>query len=211
MTQEILSMRTHLSIDHRAHADTLLLKLDHLERCQHIQVSGTTEEASAPSAADTATPALPFDDPQRCSRATTSPTLRPRRGRPGRRRTHRDAGRGGPTGSRTPGRAALPVVAGEALRHQRRAVVRQRRREGAGLHRALRREPPTGRAGSCRGLCGVCCRRCLAAAAPVRPRDAAGPGPGRLNLRVRFGARIRPPPWARSTGTGSTATPRNLS
>ncbi|HQR57189.1 MAG TPA: hypothetical protein PLW72_14475 [Burkholderiaceae bacterium] len=62
MTHEILSMRTHLSIEHRAHADALLLKLDHLERCQHIQVSGTTEEASAPSPADTATPALPFDD-----------------------------------------------------------------------------------------------------------------------------------------------------
>ena len=62
MTQEILSMRTHLSIDHRAHADALLLKLDHLERCQHIQVSGTTEEASAPPPADTATPGLPFDD-----------------------------------------------------------------------------------------------------------------------------------------------------
>ena len=52
ITQEILSMRTHLSIEHRAHADALLLKLDHLERCQHIQVSGTTEEASAPSPAD---------------------------------------------------------------------------------------------------------------------------------------------------------------
>ena len=43
MTQEILSMRTHLSIDHRAHADALLLKLDHLERCQRIQVADTTE------------------------------------------------------------------------------------------------------------------------------------------------------------------------
>ncbi len=62
MTQEILSMRTHLSIDHRAHADALLLKLDHLERCQHVQVSGTTDEGSSPSPADTATPGLPFDD-----------------------------------------------------------------------------------------------------------------------------------------------------
>ena len=61
MTQEILSMRTHLSIDHRAHADALLLRLDHLERCQHIQVPGAAEEASSPSPTDRATPGLPFD------------------------------------------------------------------------------------------------------------------------------------------------------
>ena len=61
MTQAILSMRTHLSIDHRAHADALLLKLDHLERCQRLQLSGTTAEPSAPSSAGTATPGLSFD------------------------------------------------------------------------------------------------------------------------------------------------------
>lgn len=36
MTQEILAMRTHLSIEDRAHADALLLKLDHLARCQQV-------------------------------------------------------------------------------------------------------------------------------------------------------------------------------
>jgi hypothetical protein len=36
MTQEILAMRTHLSFEDRAHADALLLKLDHLERCQCV-------------------------------------------------------------------------------------------------------------------------------------------------------------------------------
>ena len=39
MTQEILAMRTHLSHEHRAHADALLLKLDHLERCQHVETA----------------------------------------------------------------------------------------------------------------------------------------------------------------------------
>ena len=48
--------------DTAEYANALLLKLDHLERCQHIQVSGTTGDASAPSPTDRATPGLPFDD-----------------------------------------------------------------------------------------------------------------------------------------------------
>ena len=36
MTQEILAMRTQLTLHDRAHADALLLKLDHLERCQRV-------------------------------------------------------------------------------------------------------------------------------------------------------------------------------
>jgi antitoxin (DNA-binding transcriptional repressor) of toxin-antitoxin stability system len=39
MTQEILALRTHLMSTDRTHADTLLLKLDHLERCQRIDVA----------------------------------------------------------------------------------------------------------------------------------------------------------------------------
>jgi len=37
MTQEILHMRAHLSLGDRAHADALLLKLDHLERSQQLR------------------------------------------------------------------------------------------------------------------------------------------------------------------------------
>ena len=33
MIQEILAMRSHLSLDERAYADALLLKLSHLESC----------------------------------------------------------------------------------------------------------------------------------------------------------------------------------
>ena len=36
MTQEILGMRTHLALEDRAHADSLLMKLDHQERAQTI-------------------------------------------------------------------------------------------------------------------------------------------------------------------------------
>lgn len=50
MTLEILAMRTHLTLDHRAHADALLLKLDHLERSQQV-------EAVTPAAATEATAA----------------------------------------------------------------------------------------------------------------------------------------------------------
>lgn len=56
MTQEILAMRTHLTLDHRAHADALLLKLDHLERCQQVEAvtrAAAAEVASAAGAAIT--------------------------------------------------------------------------------------------------------------------------------------------------------------
>ena len=36
MAQEILGMRTHLALEDRAHADSLLMKLDHQERAQTI-------------------------------------------------------------------------------------------------------------------------------------------------------------------------------
>jgi len=36
MTQEILAIRTQLTLGDRAHADALLLKLDYLERCQCV-------------------------------------------------------------------------------------------------------------------------------------------------------------------------------
>ena len=36
MVQEILGMRTHLALEDRAHADSLLMKLDHQERAQTI-------------------------------------------------------------------------------------------------------------------------------------------------------------------------------
>jgi hypothetical protein len=37
MTQEILTMRTQLTLEDRAHADALLLKLSHLESCQRVE------------------------------------------------------------------------------------------------------------------------------------------------------------------------------
>ncbi|AEF88804.1 hypothetical protein DelCs14_1778 [Delftia sp. Cs1-4] len=58
MTQEILAMRTQLSLEHRAHADALLLKLDHLERCQ--QVDTETPAATVPHGAPPL-PVLPLD------------------------------------------------------------------------------------------------------------------------------------------------------
>ena len=36
MTQEILGMRTHLALEDRAHADSLLMKLDHQECAQTV-------------------------------------------------------------------------------------------------------------------------------------------------------------------------------
>lgn len=57
MTQQILGLRTHLVLEDRAHADALLMKLDHLER----------EQVVAPRAADEATaflmPLLRLDTP----------------------------------------------------------------------------------------------------------------------------------------------------
>lgn len=57
MTQEILAMRTQLSLEQRAHADALLLKLDHLERCQ--QVDTAAPQGGPPPAPDI--PVLPLD------------------------------------------------------------------------------------------------------------------------------------------------------
>jgi len=61
MTQEILAMRTQLTLEDRAHADALLLKLSHLESCQ--QVETVAPYATAPSLAFTGSqlPALTFD------------------------------------------------------------------------------------------------------------------------------------------------------
>lgn len=52
MTQEILAMRTHLSLEQRAHADALLLKLDHLQHCQQV------ETVSPPPTATDGAPAV---------------------------------------------------------------------------------------------------------------------------------------------------------
>lgn len=43
MTQEILRMRTQLILEDRAHADALLLKLDHLEREQEVAPRAANE------------------------------------------------------------------------------------------------------------------------------------------------------------------------
>lgn len=61
MTQEILAMRTQLTLADRAHADALLLKLTHLERCQ--QVDTVAPCPIAPTAASTGQgfPMLPID------------------------------------------------------------------------------------------------------------------------------------------------------
>lgn len=61
MTQEILAMRTQLSLEHRAHADALLLKLDHLERCQQVDAAApaATPRDRTPSAPGL--PVLPLD------------------------------------------------------------------------------------------------------------------------------------------------------
>lgn len=61
MTQEILAMRTQLSLEHRAHADGLLLKLDHLERCQLVDMAAPATPAADGSPAVPDFPVLPFD------------------------------------------------------------------------------------------------------------------------------------------------------
>lgn len=53
MAQEILAMRTHLSLDHRAHADALLLKLDHLERYQQVEAARPLGSCVMPAAEET--------------------------------------------------------------------------------------------------------------------------------------------------------------
>lgn len=56
MTQEILAMRTQLALAHRAHADALLLKLDHLQRCQQVETAGPCAITPAPQDHPTAPP-----------------------------------------------------------------------------------------------------------------------------------------------------------
>ena len=46
MAQEILGMRTHLAFEDRAHADSLLMKLDHQE---YAQIVAPAEPSSAPT------------------------------------------------------------------------------------------------------------------------------------------------------------------
>lgn len=61
MTQEILAMRTQLTLSDRAHADALLLKLDHLERCQRVDTAApaAVPQISVPSGLEF--PALPIE------------------------------------------------------------------------------------------------------------------------------------------------------
>lgn len=47
MTQEILAMRTQLTLEDRAHADALLLKLTHLEHCQQVDTVAPCPAAPA--------------------------------------------------------------------------------------------------------------------------------------------------------------------
>ncbi|PND33818.1 hypothetical protein C1I89_06010 [Achromobacter pulmonis] len=61
MTQEILTMRSHLSVEDRAHADGLLLKLDHLARCQQVDTLPPPAPAPADPVSCPALPTLAFD------------------------------------------------------------------------------------------------------------------------------------------------------
>lgn len=61
MTKEILAMRTHLTLDHRAHADALLMKLDHLERCQQVEAVTPAAPSAVASATGAAITSLQFD------------------------------------------------------------------------------------------------------------------------------------------------------
>ena len=65
MTQEILAMRTHLSFEDRAHADALLLKLDHLERCQRVDAlpPGGLDGGESPTAPPHDVPAMAPEQP----------------------------------------------------------------------------------------------------------------------------------------------------
>lgn len=62
MTQEILAMRAHLSLEQRAHADALLLKLDHLERCQQVDTAAPAMVGAATSSSVPVLPDLKFDN-----------------------------------------------------------------------------------------------------------------------------------------------------
>ncbi|QNP48635.1 hypothetical protein [Diaphorobacter aerolatus] len=61
MIQEILAMRTQLTLDERAHADALLLKLSHLESCQQVEVAAPHPIADSAPAAAPLLPPLRFD------------------------------------------------------------------------------------------------------------------------------------------------------
>lgn len=61
MTLEILAMRTHLTLDHRAHADALLLKLDHLERSQQVEAVTPAAVTDGATAAGTVVTSLQID------------------------------------------------------------------------------------------------------------------------------------------------------
>lgn len=61
MTQEILAMRTHLTLEHRAHADALLMKLDHLARCQQVEAAMPAAATTVATADGAAITSLQFD------------------------------------------------------------------------------------------------------------------------------------------------------
>ena len=56
MTQDILGMRSHLTLDDRAHADALLLKLDHLERAQSADCTAHAPRPAVPAQAPVPSP-----------------------------------------------------------------------------------------------------------------------------------------------------------
>lgn len=61
MIQEILAMRTQLTLDERAHADALLLKLSHLESCQQVAVIAPHAVADSASTVEPVVAALRLD------------------------------------------------------------------------------------------------------------------------------------------------------
>ncbi|WP_038214439.1 hypothetical protein [Xenophilus azovorans] len=61
MTQEIQALRTQLTLEDRAHADALLLKLSHLECCQQVDSVAPSPVAPAVAPAGPGFPVLAFD------------------------------------------------------------------------------------------------------------------------------------------------------
>ena len=61
MTQEILAMRTQLTLEDRAHADALLLKLSQLESCQRVEPVVPSALPSCLASAGTRFPTLALD------------------------------------------------------------------------------------------------------------------------------------------------------
>ncbi len=61
MTQEILAMRTRLTLEDRARADALLLKLNHLERCQRVDTVAPCAPLRAAAPAEPGLPVLPIE------------------------------------------------------------------------------------------------------------------------------------------------------